>query len=111
MALSNYSNSKFEPATNIAPTVTAADYDTFAQHLYNKGAFNVNSTSKEAWALFLASGTNEALPILNMLTAERHFSERHGFIRYRISHGLRRSSGMKRTPHRMAKNVGRGIVD
>ena len=61
-------NSKFEPATNIAPTVTAADYDTFAQHLYNKGAFNVNSTSKEAWALFLASGTNEALPILNMLT-------------------------------------------
>ena len=63
-------NSNFEPATSIAPTVTAADYDTFAQHLYNKGAFNVNSTSKEAWALFLASGTNEALPILDMLTAE-----------------------------------------
>jgi len=62
-------NSNFEPATSIAPTVTAADYDTFAQHLYNKGAFNVNSTSKEAWALFLASGTNEALPILDMLTA------------------------------------------
>ena len=62
-------NSNFEPATNIAPTVTAADYDTFAQHLYNKGAFNVNSTSKEAWALFLASGTNEALPVLDMLTA------------------------------------------
>ena len=62
-------NSNFEPATSIAPTVTAADYDTFAQHLYNKGAFNVNSTSEEAWALFLASGTNEALPILDMLTA------------------------------------------
>ena len=61
-------NSNFEPATNIAPSVTAADYDTFAQHLYNKGAFNVNSTSVEAWALFLASGTNEALPILDMLT-------------------------------------------
>jgi hypothetical protein len=67
-------NSNFEPATNIAPTVTAADYDTFAQHLYNKGAFNVNSTSKEAWALFLASGTNEALPILDMLTAGRILS-------------------------------------
>jgi hypothetical protein len=62
-------NSNFEPATSITPTVTAADYDTFAQHLYNKGAFNVNSTSEEAWALFLASGTNEALPILDMLTA------------------------------------------
>jgi hypothetical protein len=62
-------NSNFEPATNIAPAVTAADYDTFAQHLYNKGAFNVNSTSEKAWALFLASGTNEALPILDMLTA------------------------------------------
>jgi hypothetical protein len=62
-------NSNIEPAINIAPTVTAADYDTFAQYLYNKGAFNVNSTSEEAWALFLASGTNEALPILDMLTA------------------------------------------
>lgn len=60
-------NSNFEPATNAAPTVTAEDYDTFAQHLYNRGAFNVNSTSKEAWALFLASGTNEALPILDIL--------------------------------------------
>jgi len=67
-------NSNFEPATSIAPTVTAADYDTFAQHLYNKGAFNVNSTSKEAWALFLASGTNEALPVLDMLTAGRILS-------------------------------------
>tara|TARA_B110000977_G_scaffold152638_1_gene193856 strand:- start:2232 stop:3677 length:1446 start_codon:yes stop_codon:yes gene_type:complete len=62
-------NPNFEPAITIAPAVAAADYDTFAQHLYNKGAFNVNSTSKEAWALFLASGTNEALPILDMLTA------------------------------------------
>ena len=67
-------NSNFEPVTNIAPTVTAADYDTFAQHLYNKGAFNVNSTSEEAWALFLASGTNEALPILDMLTASKVLS-------------------------------------
>ena len=62
-------NSNFEPATSIAPTITATDYDTFAQHLYNQGAFNVNSTSEDAWALFLASGTNEALPILDMLTA------------------------------------------
>jgi hypothetical protein len=62
-------NSNFEPAASTAPTVAAADYDTFAQHLYNKGAFNVNSTSEEAWALFLASGTNESLPILDMLTA------------------------------------------
>jgi hypothetical protein len=56
-------NSNFEPATSITPTVTATNYDTFAQHLYNKGAFNVNSTSEEAWALFLASGTNTALPM------------------------------------------------
>ena len=63
------SNSNFEPATSTAPAATAADYDTFAQHLYNRGAFNVNSTSEEAWALFLASGTNEVLPILDMLTA------------------------------------------
>jgi len=61
-------NVNLEPAGSAAPTITAADYDTFAQHLYNKGAFNVNSTSEEAWALFLASGTNEALPILDMLT-------------------------------------------
>ncbi|MEJ6570749.1 MAG: hypothetical protein QNL01_01865 [Akkermansiaceae bacterium] len=67
-------NPNFKPATNTAPTVTAADYETFAQHLYNKGAFNVNSTSVEAWALFLASGTNEALPILDMLTASTRFS-------------------------------------
>jgi len=62
-------NPNFEPATDAAPTVTAADYDTFAQHLYNKGAFNVNSTSEEAWALFLASGSNTSLPILDILTA------------------------------------------
>jgi Tfp pilus assembly protein PilX len=62
-------NSNVESATSVAPTVTAADYETFAQHLFYKGAFNVNSTSEEAWALFLASGTNEALPILEMLTA------------------------------------------
>ena len=62
-------NPNFEPATSTAPAVTAADYDTFAQYLYNRGAFNVNSTSEKAWALFLASGTNEVLPILDMLTA------------------------------------------
>ena len=68
-------NSNFEPATNIAPAVTTQDYDTFAQHLYNKGAFNVNSTSEEAWALFLASGTTESLPILDMLTASTTFAD------------------------------------
>lgn len=52
-----------------AASVTAGDYDTFAQYLSNKGAFNVNSTSIKAWALFLASGTQEALPILNVLTS------------------------------------------
>jgi len=62
-------NSNFQPATAAKPTVTADDYATFAQHLYNQGAFNVNSTSVEAWALFLASGSNEALPILDILTA------------------------------------------
>lgn len=69
------SNPNFEPATNTIPTVTAADYATFAQHLYNKGAFNVNSTSEEAWALILASGTTEALPILDMLTASTTFGD------------------------------------
>lgn len=62
-------NPNFEPVSPVTPIVTESDYDTFAQHLYNKGAFNVNSTSEEAWALFLASGTNEALPILDVLTA------------------------------------------
>ncbi len=62
-------NRNFEPVTNTSPVVIASDYDTFAQYLYNKGAFNVNSTSEEAWALFLASGGNDALPILDMLTA------------------------------------------
>ena len=61
-------NSNFEPATSGTPTVTATDYDTFAQYLYSKGAFNVNSTSEEAWALFLASGTTAALPMLDILT-------------------------------------------
>jgi len=60
------SNLNLEPATSIAPVVTAADYDTFAQYIYSRGAFNVNSTSVEAWALFLASGTTESLPMLNM---------------------------------------------
>ena len=83
-------NSNFEPATSIAPTVTAADYDTFAQHLYNKGAFNVNSTSKEAWALFLASGTNEALPILDMLTASTTLANAAMLHQIPLSHGLRR---------------------
>ena len=67
-------NTNFEPATSVVPTITAADYATFAQHLYNRGSFNVNSTSVEAWALFLASGTNESLPILNMLTASTTFA-------------------------------------
>ena len=55
---------------HVVPDVNITNYDTFAQHLYNRGAFNVNSTSIEAWAMFLASGTNEALPILDILTAD-----------------------------------------
>jgi len=68
-------NPNFEPTTQtIASVITTADYDSFAQYLYNKGAFNVNSTSIEAWALFLASGTNESLPILDILTASSTLS-------------------------------------
>ena len=63
-------NPNFEPASSVVPDVNITNYDTFAQHLYNRGAFNVNSTSIEAWAMFLASGTNEALPILDILTAD-----------------------------------------
>lgn len=61
-------NPNFVPVSGSTPSISAADYDTFAQHLYNKGAFNVNSTSVEAWALFLASGTKEALPMFNLLS-------------------------------------------
>ena len=67
-------NPNYEPATKSVPSVTSADYATFAQHLYNRGAFNVNCTTVEAWALFLASGTNESLPILNMLTSSSTFT-------------------------------------
>lgn len=67
-------NNNFQPKTNVPPAITATDYATFAQHLYNKGAFNVNSTSVEAWALFLASGSNESLPILDMLTSSSTFA-------------------------------------
>ena len=70
----NLPNSNFEPANTNVHTITASDYSTFAQHIYNRGAFNVNSTSVEAWALFLASGTTESLPILDMLTASTAFS-------------------------------------
>lgn len=62
-------NPIFEPATGTVPAITTTDYGTFARYIFNRGAFNVNSTSKEAWALFLASGTKESLPILDMLTA------------------------------------------
>ncbi|MEO1857338.1 MAG: hypothetical protein ABGY95_08270, partial [Rubritalea sp.] len=61
-------NPNVMPKSGSAPTITVADYATFADHIYNNGAFNVNSTSVEAWALFLASGTQEALPILDVLT-------------------------------------------
>ena len=59
-------NPKIVAEEGVAPSITEQDYDTFAQHLYNKGGFNVNSTSVEAWALFLASGIDAALPILNL---------------------------------------------
>ena len=56
-------NVNFEPVEDTFPSISASeDYDTFAQYLYNRGAFNVNSTSVDAWALFLASGSREALP-------------------------------------------------
>ncbi|WP_018970824.1 hypothetical protein [Rubritalea marina] len=47
--------------------VSESDYETFAQYLYNHGAFNVNSTSVDAWALFLASGVDDALPFIELL--------------------------------------------
>ena len=52
------------------PEITEADYASFAQHLYYRGGFNVNSISEEAWALFLASGTQESLPVLDLLSAQ-----------------------------------------
>jgi len=67
-------NPNYEQVSGVTPSITAKDYPTFAQHLYNKGAFNVNSTSVEAWALFLGSGTNESLPILDMLTSSSTFA-------------------------------------
>ena len=62
-------NPQYETTVSENPGITADSYDEFANYLYNKGAFNVNSTSVEAWALFLASGSQAALPILNALTA------------------------------------------
>ena len=70
-AVKPLANPNIIAASKPQAAITSADYDTFAQYLYNKGAFNVNSTSVKAWALFLASGTQESLPILNVLTASQ----------------------------------------
>jgi hypothetical protein len=70
-AVTPLANPNIIAASTPSGAITSADYDTFAQYLYNKGAFNVNSTSVKAWALFLASGTQESLPILNVLTASQ----------------------------------------
>ena len=67
-------NVKYEAATATVPSVSKDDYESFAQYLYNKGAFNVNSTSKEAWALFLGSGADQALPILDQLSSSSSLS-------------------------------------
>ena len=50
-------------------------FENIASYIYNKGAFNVNSTSVEAWELFLASGSQESLLIMDALTASNSFSE------------------------------------
>ena len=67
-------NNSFTTIESSLSHITTADYANFAQYLYNEGAFNVNSTSVEAWALFLASGTQESLPILEALTASSSLS-------------------------------------
>ena len=63
-------NPNIIPAVQADPGITEADYASFAQHLYYRGGFNVNSISEEAWALFLASGTQESLPVLDLLSAQ-----------------------------------------
>ena len=63
-------NPNIIPAVQADPEITEADYASFAQHLYYRGGFNVNSISEEAWALFLASGTQESLPVLDLLSAQ-----------------------------------------
>jgi hypothetical protein len=63
-------NPNIIPAVQVDPGINEADYDSFAQHLYYRGGFNVNSISEEAWALFLASGTQESLPVLDLLSAQ-----------------------------------------
>ena len=68
-------NPSYEAIVSQNPGITAGSYDDFATYLYNKGAFNVNSTSVEAWALFLASGSQELLPILDALTANKALSD------------------------------------
>jgi len=73
--VSPLSNPSFEAAVSQNPSITKDSYDDFATYLYNKGAFNVNSTSVEAWALFLASGSQELLPILDALTANKALSD------------------------------------
>ena len=50
-------------------------FENIASYIYNKGAFNVNSTSVEAWELFLASGSQDSLLIMDALTASNNFSE------------------------------------
>jgi hypothetical protein len=73
--VSPLNNPSYEGIVSQNPGITAGSYDDFANYLYNKGAFNVNSTSVEAWALFLASGSQEALPILDALTANKNLSD------------------------------------
>jgi len=68
-------NPSYEAIVSQNPSITKDSYDDFANYLYNKGAFNVNSTSVEAWALFLASGSQELLPILDALTANKALSD------------------------------------
>lgn len=44
-------------------------YEEIGSHLLLNGAFNVNSTSLNAWKVFLASGTTSSIPILDALTS------------------------------------------
>ncbi|MEM9236347.1 MAG: hypothetical protein AAGB14_06165, partial [Verrucomicrobiota bacterium] len=44
-------------------------YQKIGSQLFLDGAFNVNSTSLNAWKLFLASGTMETIPIIDALSS------------------------------------------
>lgn len=71
-------NSRFVPyissgvrSSEIASELVNNDmgYEEVGSHLLLNGAFNVNSTSLNAWKVFLASGTMSSIPVLDALTS------------------------------------------